>query len=502
MMSSLYIGATGMHTHSRGMQVVGNNLANVSTVGFKQSSALYQDLFNSLVMSPSNNVTNISQLGHGSNFVASRTLFSMGGLESSNTVTDMAINGVGFFGVIKNDQILYTKAGNMRFDLEGNLLDPTGYNLLGHKINEDGVVSASFEPIKINLSAGAPDSTYPARPTSSVNLTSHLGGMENKSEDPANPVFAMTSAWNGLHNPPLNMDLAGYMDALTVYDAAGDPQELRVYYDYVGMHNGMKLYEYTVGINPDLDGSSRAESLAAGLLLSGTLSFASNGDIIGMTAYTPPGEPPYGPERWSPAPLQNGSPALQVNFAGAGAQNITLDFGLKLNQGYDPALISPTTGAVNPNLFYAAAAGAEKSDNSSSSRGTSPYNYFSRQDGVPEGYLRNLDINDEGYVTARYSNGEARDLYRIGLFRFVSQDGLRHEGANHFAATDASGPADEGMPGTENFGTLSSYHLETSNVDMAREFTHMIITQRGFQANSKIITTSDAMLQRALELKR
>ena len=94
------------------------------------------------------------------------------------------------------------------------------------------------------------------------------------------------------------------------------------------------------------------------------------------------------------------------------------------------------------------------------------------------------------------------ELYRIPLYRITSQDGLRREGGNRYSASLESGEAQEGIPGTENFGTLSEYSLEQSNVDYAREFTNMIIVQRGFQMNSKVVTTSDQMLQKALELKR
>jgi flagellar hook protein FlgE len=175
---------------------------------------------------------------------------------------------------------------------------------------------------------------------------------------------------------------------------------------------------------------------------------------------------------------------------------------LKLEAGYDAQLGSPLVGESDPQLFYSAPAGAQKESNSSASYGQSPVNRHQSQDGFGTGYLRELSINEDGYVTASYTNGHTSDLYRISLFRFVSRDGLKHEGDNHFSATAESGPASEGLPGTENFGSILSNNLETSNVDMAREFTQMIITQRGFQINSKVITTSDAMLQKALELKR
>lgn len=502
MMSSLYIASTGLNTHSRGMQIVGDNIANVNTVGFKQSMALYQDLFSSTVTTQSNNVTNLSQKGHGSYLAASRTIFTEGGFESSNTITDMAIsNGNGYFGVMKKGQMLYTKAGNMRFDQDGRLLDPSGANLVGRKVL-NGVVSGTYEPIQVNISNGSAILTSPPRATTAASIFSNIGGVKDMSESSTNPVFAMTSGWDGTSSPPLGGGEYGYANPITVYDDKGVAHSMTVYYDYVGTHNGVKLYEYAVGIEPGEDGSANAGTKAAGLLMTGTMSFASNGDLIGMTAYTPTGNDPSVLTAYAPAQLVNGLPAMQVNFAGAGAQQISLNLGGTMT-GYSGGAATPDEAAVNPEQFYEAAAGfaREKSgtvaygDNSSS-------NHLSKQDGYSTGELRDLQINADGFISARYTNGQTEELYQISLFRFKSQDGLYHEGSNHYSATAESGAADEGLPNTENYGKILSQTLEISNVDIAREFTNMIITQRGFQANSKIITTSDTMLQKALEIKR
>ncbi len=501
MMSSLFIASTGLQSQSRGMQVIGNNISNVNTVGFKQSMAYYQDLFATTQTTPSNNITNISQLGMGSAFADTRTLFTMGGLQSSNTVTDMAINGNGYFGVMKDGEMLYTKAGNMRFDKNGFLLDPTGANLVGYKIT-NGVTANAFSPIQVDMSGSSPYATNPPRATTAASVYSNLGGMADNSTNAINEVFAMTVKWDGTKSNPLTNLNYGYSDPLTVFDANGNEQQLNISYDYVGTQNGMKLYEFAVGMNPALDGSANAGTAGAGLLMTGTLTFNSNGQIIGMTAYTPTGGDPTNLSAWTPAALQNGSPVIPVNFAGSGQQNIALDFGLKLNSGYDPNLTSPTVGASNPDLFYAATSDTTRVNGASTSYGTNQANRYQTQNGYAEGQLRDLKIDEDGFITARYSNGQTEDLYRITLFRFKSQDGLRHEGGNHYSATAESGAADAGYANVENYGSILSNHLEASNVDISREFTNMIITQRGFQANSKIITTSDTMLQKALELKR
>ncbi|MDR2893324.1 MAG: flagellar hook-basal body complex protein [Deltaproteobacteria bacterium] len=501
MMGSLFVGASGMRGYSSGMQVVSNNLANLNTVGFKQTMMMYSNLISQSVMSPSNGVTNMSQRGAGLGIMENRTLFEQGGFESGSTVTDMGIDGTGYFGVIKDGETHYTRAGNFRFDKEGNLLDPNGYALLARPI-VNGVPANQAEAVRLNFDADSRLVTNPPKATSSMQIASNLGGIRDASSNDANPFFAMVSKWNGTSNPPIGSGNVGYKEPITVYDSAGTPHNLQISYDYVGIENGIKVYEYMVTMNPSEDGSALAGTNAAGLLMAGTMSFASNGHMAGMTAFTPGGGDPADLGTWTQASLVNGTPTFPANFAGAGAQNISLDFGLRLNDGWNTAPTSPQAGATDPDSFYRTMPGTSRTEYVTTSQGTSPLSRVQQQDGYGIGELSGLVINSEGVMTARYSNGESLDLYQITLYRFVSEAGLKREGMNHFSATQESGPADEGLPKDENFGGVIAENIEQSNVDMAREFTTMIITQRAFQMNSKVVTTSDQMLQKAMELKR
>ena len=116
--------------------------------------------------------------------------------------------------------------------------------------------------------------------------------------------------------------------------------------------------------------------------------------------------------------------------------------------------------------------------------------------------MSNVSIRNDGTVVGLFSNSQSIDLWQIPVARFTSEDGLRREGSNLFSATPESGQMDLGMAGTENYGTVQAYNIELSNVDMATEMVNMIVTQRGFQSNSKVVTTADQMLQKAMELKR
>ncbi len=502
MMSSLFIGATGLKSHSEGMSVVTNNLANVNTVGFKQAMMQYQDLTSRFQTADSNYLTNMSQVGMGSRPGEVRTLFTDGGFESGSESTDMAITGIGFFGVQKGDLTHYTRAGNFRFTRQGELLDPNGWNLVGHAI-VNGKEDSAVTPVKLDLTSTGFGSMAP-KATSALTVCSQLGGITDTSRNDANPFFAMVSNWNGQQTPPIGNTHYSYGQPVQIYDSNGAMHTATVYYDYAGTSGGQTAMEYMVIMdNPSEDASSRAGTRGAGMLMAGTMTFSSNGQLQKVTAFTPPSSgDSQDLSAWTPAAVENGSPVFTAAYSGAAPQTISLDMGLTLGGSSSAGLASAADAAADPGVIFSADTSARLRPVASTAYGNSPSAIAVKSDGYGQGTLREITVSADGVMSGMYSNGQNQDLCRISLYRFTSQDGLYHEGNNHYSATKDSGAAQEGAPGTENFGSLSSYSLEGSNVDYAREFSNMIITQRGFQMNSKIITTSDAMLQKALELKR
>lgn len=502
MMSSLYIGATGLKSHSEGMSVITNNLANVNTVGYKQMSMQYEDLVSTYITAASANLTNTNQKGSGAMPSSNRTLFIQGGYETGSEATDLCINGLGFFGVTKNGQTHYTRAGNFRFTKEGELVDPNGWNVLGRPII-NGVESVNPVAIKLDLSNEGFGYMAP-QATSKVSSSSNLGGLEDKSADAANPFFALASSWKGSSSTPLAKTSYSYSEPFQFYDANGDMQSATIYYDKAGSSGGMTAVEYVVAMDPSLDTSALSGTTGAGLLMAGTITFSSSGQMINMTAFSPPASGnPADLSGWTPASLQNGQPAFTAQTK-AGAQTIALDMGYTFADGASSSggLASAADAAGNTSAIYYNNPAGQASAQASKALGTSQSTLYASRDGYAPGYLRDLQVTRDGIVRGTYTNSQTEDLYRISLYRFTSQDGLRHEGNNHYSATPESGAAQEGVPGDENFGTLSEYALEQSNVDYAREFSLLIVTQRGFQMNSKVITTTDTMLQKALELKR
>lgn len=512
-LSAIYTGATGMKTHGKGMQVIGNNLANVGTVGFKNAMALYEDLRYSTEASARVNgagrgegtPVGLAQVGKGVALADVRTDYRQGAFELGTEVTDIAISGKGFFGVSKDGAMHYSRAGNFRFDLNGRLVDPHGFVLQGRPI-VDGVESATSTDIQL-LSDDNGLKTMPARATRALSLATNLGSTEDLSSDSANPYFSLLQAWNGQSDTPLSKNAFSYSEGITTYDSTGKKHELRVYFDRVTDNTdtgSRKVFEFIVTVPPEEDGrAGMGSSAGKGVLLSGTLTFSSAGELQNMSAFSLSGGDPALLSNWSPAMLgPTGLPQLDVAFAGAGAQTIALDLGISGDSATWAGGV-PNAAAVGTKFSdLPSLSGVTKRPFSSTAFAGSSSTTLRKQDGYGEGVLQNIAIDREGVMSGAYSNGQSQDLYRIALYRFPSEHGLKHEGNNHFSATDASGAAQEGVPSTENFGKVASKHLEMSNVDMGTEFVHMITNQRGFQANSKIITTQDEMIKKALQVKR
>ena len=506
MMSSLYIGANGMITLGDGMQVVANNLANVNTVGFKERMALYQDLYNSYQTAGSNNITNISQQGHGVKVSAISTRFyENGAFQSGNDEMDMAINGKGFFQVTQDGKIAYTRAGNFRFTKEGYLVEPNGFTLTG--LNG---------PIQLT----AEQNIMEPKATTAAKLVANLGMTDSVTSSATDPFFSMIGHWNGEVNPPMGERSFGFHDEIQVVDAEGEGHTLSVYYDKVKADtDGRMIYQYVVAMSPSEDGRADfAGTRGAGILASGTMTFTASGVIQDMTAYTPTGGGANITDlsTWQGVPV--GADGLDLgltfkttdangNATGTIAQNLSLNLGL---DGAPPSGGGSGTAAAvgtDPANLPGYTAGASLPPAVNNGYMTTAYqgnssNLVRTQDGYKKGFLTTLNVGEDGVISGRYSNGHSMELFDVPLFRFINEQDLHAEGKNLFTPTNDSGPAQQGKAGEENYGGIYGNSLELSNVDMARQFATMIITQRGFRFNSKIVSTSDTMLQRAIELKR
>ncbi len=326
--SSMWTGVSGLLAHGEKMNVIGNNIANVNTIGFKSQRMDFSDL---MYVDQYNN-GGLNQVGHGTQVQTIITSFTQGAYESTTNPTDLAINGSGFFQVRQpgTDQMYYTRAGNFTFDKEGNLEDPNNYILQGWKIeNTGGIIRATG-----GLSADAGDNQSAILGTGSpqdVKLdawtvqpfaTTYMDFIPNLSMDKGsdnspnntNPFAGLMERWDGTQppatedTPPIPMEGYSYQTTMDVYDEAGVTHKVTVYYDkidsnsYEGGENGGTMWEYIVTMDPAEDKRQfwnvdpnhpaggelidMSSTKNAGILAAGTISFDSAGQASNQSCYT------------------------------------------------------------------------------------------------------------------------------------------------------------------------------------------------------------------------
>ncbi len=563
--ASLWTGVSGLLAHGERMSVLGNNIANVNTVGFKAARMHFADFISQDFATAGNQ---FAQVGRGVSVAAIYGDFSQGSFETTNEATDLAIGGEGFFGVspTNTDERFYTRAGNFRFDKDGYLKDTNGYILQGWALeatatqptdaitrDEDqiGVVDVNRIGSITDIKLDAGGIAQPQH-TNNISLITQLdsaGGGDNSRSQTGNPFFSLLETWDGTEDEPLNPLQYAYQTTIRVFDEGGTAHNLSVFYDQVSNAEDRNTWEYIVTMDPEDDkrffGSPKttantiADTSAAGLLMSGTISFNSAGQLENLSAYTlKDGSTNFKDlNSWAPTNVSNnGYPIFAANFTGLSNASTVLDASgnriipatsnssgklIELNFGLQAipngnwvdingntvantataANVGSGAAAVN-NLIGFDTITASRAAAASTSFSGSSATLFESQDGFTFGYLQNILVSREGVIQGRYSNGVTLELFQVTLFNFNNKVGLRREGGNLFSETRAAPLTTSQPPDTAGLGTISSNSLELSNVDLAKEFVNMIATQRGFSANGKVITTTDQMLSEVIMLKR
>jgi flagellar hook protein FlgE len=524
MLGSLFSGISGMMANSQAINVVGNNVANVNTVGFKQSTASFADLLYQSISGTAGS----SQVGRGTALTTVETQFAQGSLETTSEPTDLAIGGKGFFIVKKptgDATELYTRAGQFRFDKMGNLADPSGHILQGKIIDQttqkavgvDTNIVISPKPsdpkmtsaldLSVNLKtmsdwkgavgalSGAGDlvtiqaatAKWPiaanwTATTATVAGATTLTLTTNQVDIAGNPVQYSGAVTAGATIPNFGgsgldittasvladttqtftisgFDVAkptqtsDYSSAVTVYDSNGQSRIVTLYFrkNYIDSNlNALWDWEAVVGAGDSATGQ-------AVVAASGSLVFNNAGVLQG----------------------ENQPHSINFNFTIPARPNqpINISFG--------------STSSIS----------GEPKDPCTQYDMDSATNYRS-QDGYPPGTLTNVDVDSDGYIYGHYSNGQIVKKYQITLANFSNPSDLTKEGGNLFASNNKTGDAYKYAPGVSGTGKINPNSLEQSNVDLATEFVKMIVAQRGFQANSRVITTSDEILQELMNLKR
>ncbi len=439
--SSLFSGVSGLNANGNAMSVIGNNIANSNTIGFKASRTIFGDLLSSQVSGSGGT----SQVGRGVGLSVVDNIFSQGTFENTELNTDLAVEGPGFFivsdpstGNVTNN---YTRAGAFRFDGDGYLVNPEGFNLMGYSLDLAGNTFGDLTPVRANT-----QSFTSAGPTGNVTLNTNL---DSDSAAMAPGAFDVTDPTGTSHSA----------SSIRLFDSLGSTHLMSNYFTKVGNNT----WEW----NSVVDGAEVAGGTAGTLEIigSGTLGFSASGTLIqsnGTNLYDAAGD------------LIVPTPAAAVPQTTAGSLNWINGAVTTQQVVFD----MQTTQYASPSVVVS-----------------------QEQDGFGTGSLVKLNIDEDGNVVGNFSNGQPRMLMRLALAKFTNPGAMDKIGSNMWAVSTNSGPAVVGTVGS-GVGNIFTNALEQSNVDLAQEFVKMITTQRGFSANSKTITTTDEMLAEVINLKR
>jgi flagellar hook protein FlgE len=406
MLRSLFSGISGLRANQTMMDVTGNNIANVNTVGFKSSSVVFQDTLSQLLQgaktpAAGSGGSNPAQVGLGVKVAGITQNFGQGAAQTTGRATDMMIQGDGFFMEKSNGQTLFTRGGALSFDGLGQLVSPTGAIMQGWVADANGNINTNGPTADIRLPLGA---TLAPKITENVALKGNLPG------EVATDTELQTS--------------------VDVYDELGTPHTLAI-----------TLKKTDAGWTANITDASATDPTAS----VGTVDIAFN------------------PDGTLPTP----APTLTATLGTApDTQAIAID-------------LSTLTGFAGQSSLGV--------DN---------------QDGFAAGSLQGFSIGPDGVLTGVFSGGRTQALGQLALATFANPGGLIKAGDSTYQSSANSGLAQVGTPGSGSRGELAGGVLEMSNVDLAQEFTNLIIAQRGFQANSRVITASDEILQDLVNIKR
>ncbi|MBR3721384.1 MAG: flagellar hook protein FlgE [Selenomonadaceae bacterium] len=504
MMRSLYTGLSGLKTHQTKMDVIGNNISNVNTTGFKAGRATFADMLSQNLSDATAShgtvgSTNPKQIGLGDNVSAIDTIFKDGTPLITGKNTDLCISGDGLFVVQKGNDIYYTRDGAFEFDAAGNYVLPGSGHFVQGWTATDGVINTTGAIGNITVAKGQ---VMEAKPTTEVdyyyNLSANVpmvtgisggeidedtGGVIATDTNPASITLSdgtVVLQTSGSYKIGNSLPITA---SATVYDSLGNTHEIPVYFVREGNYeNGVvsSTNKWLVSLSPNTN--------------------IAKGDVTTAEFYDADGNPITA--TLNAAEIQFDSAGNLVTSAEEGSMPditglITLNFP---SSGTDTGGAAPTdpTDPTAPTMPTTQNVTLDFAELTQFASGTT---VSSESDGNTEGVLKEIQIDNSGVITGIYTNNVRRAEAQVALAHFTNSAGLTKTGTSLYRQSDNSGvPMINSAAG---FGvTITPSALEMSNVDVANEFADMIITQRGFQSNSKVVTVGDEMIETAINMKR
>ncbi len=440
--SAFFTATSGINATSRALSEIGNNIANAQTTGYKTRTVTFGDLFGASL--GGGGTTNALVEGRGVRVLGIDPSFSQGSLQTTSNALDLAVDGDGFFQVVdSNGDSFYTRAGQFGTDASGNMINPAGLKLQGFQADSAGVITGTIGDIVLTTTQQV------GTVTSVVDITGNLNAAATATtfdiDDPIN-----TSAFSTGFQL---FDSLGFGHGVTMYFTKTANNTWQ--YNIVGAAS-----EFTV-----VSGSTSTDG-NSDLIATGTLGFTSGGLL----------------DTESSATYYNSGTPTGITFTNGAADilsaNLLFNFGTS---------VTTDSGAGTDGMLQ---------------QGGASVILTQSQNGFANGTLAGTSIGEDGTLLGRFSNGTTRNLGQVLLTRFSNPDGLQPIGRNLFIQSADSGNPLDGAPSTGGFGKIFANTLEASNVDLGDELVNMITMQRGFQANARIITTTDTLLGELVNLSR
>jgi len=508
--NALYTGSSGLQAFGESVRVIGDNIATVTSLGFKSHSVVFSDVLSQTVGVSRSNIAN--QVGGGVRIGQITRNTAQGSIENTTSATDLAINGNGMFALKDpaSNQTYYSRAGSFFLDKDSSLIDGQGFVVQGWATNELGDATGNVT----NITFGGLASQ--AQATTSIDVGVTLD---------SNAVVATGVAFD-----PNNAATYQYKAEASIYDSLGQQHAVSVYY----VKEANNTWNWHVGV----DGADLAGGKAGEQVIVGNAATNFNPTNSTMTLPLPIGTEVSASATFNTAVTLNGTNVAIGQTVGAalggavvltsstipagtlvtGGNVITAPAGNQLIFGSQGELVSEIGAGID--FPWKSAAISTVNFNFGNATGTDQQavlgdglngtvqmagSFATRQitrDGFAAGFLDKLETDSTGRIFGAFTNGQRRALFQVALAKFPNDAVLNHIGNNLQQETIASGTPILEKPGNGGMGSITPYGLEQSNVDLAGEFVKLIVVQRGYEANSKTISTTDQMLSSLMQLKR
>jgi flagellar hook protein FlgE len=494
-------GLSGLGAASSDLDVIGNNIANSDTIGFKSGTAVFADMYANSVATAVNN-----QIGIGTQLAEVQQQFSQGTINTTGQALDVAINGNGFFQMSNNGSLTYSRNGVFQLSNTGNIVNSQGLDLMGYAANSSGIInSAQTVPLTVP--------TTNIAPTQTTSITAQLN------------LDAQDSLMLG--TPAVNVTTTGTLassGATITTASAGSNND-----DYTIAFTSPTAYTVT-----DADNAANDSS---GTYTAGTAITLGNGQTVTLTGTAVAGDtvavtPTPTTFDASNSSTYNYSTSTQVYDSLGGSQTVNMYFAKTGSGAWDvyagvsggtASLVGTanfsTSGALTGITSVAATTSTDSiaftipnTDGSGTPQpltldlaGTTQFGSTDgvnnlQQNGFAAGQLTSFTVGTTGILTGNYSNGQTASLGQVVLANFNDPNGLVDLGNNEYAQTAASGAAQISTPGSTNHGTLQGGAVEDSNVDLTNELVNLITAQRDYQANAQTIKTQQTVDQTLINM--